>query len=293
MQPDYRESICPDKDSQRFDIAGFDQSLRLEELIDHIEFVKYLAGSTTPEDLSKRLLKIFKQFGFSDFALMSFPDNQNPHVFLTSLPKELLICYQGQSHLSQNKSPLSQDQSPLSQDMILDYLKADNPTHFHHSDIQQIIENVCFLSQSFDKTREILALYKKFEFNDAYLMPYKGDKKLTDNKDSLLFSLMTKGATQKEFIALTKSQGAVLHLLGDTAIRVYQNRFNDHNPLPLIAPKPLRLLNAMSNAAPKPNRAADKLCISIDTSNSHMALAKKILGELKAIQFIGQSSRAG
>jgi hypothetical protein len=202
------------------------------------------------------------------------------------LPKELLICYQGQSPLSRNKSPLSHD-------MILDYLKADNPTHFHHSDIQQIIENVCFLTQSFDKTREILALYKKFEFNDAYLMPYKCDKKLTGNKDSLLFSLMAKGATQKEFIALTKSQGAALHLLGDTAIRVYQNRFNDHNPLPLIAPKPLRLLNAMSNAAPKPNGATDKLCISIDTSNSHMALAKKILGELKAIQFIGQPSRAG
>ena len=279
MLPDYRESNCPDKDGQSYDIADFDQSLRLKELINHLDFVEYLVASETPRDLSKRLLKIFNQFGFSDFALMGFPHNHKPHVFLTSLPKELLVCYQGPG--------------AFSHDMLLDYLKTDNPTHFHHSDIQQIIESACIPIQNSDKNRGRLELYKKFEFYDAYLMPYTGNNPEKENKDRLLFSLLTKRATPKEFMALTKFRGAALHLLGDTAIRVYQNRFNDHNPLPRIDPKPIQLLKPITKVNSKPNQATDKLCISIDASNNHLALAKKIRNELKSIQVTGQSSRAG
>ncbi len=227
MQPDNRENICPDGANQRFEI---DQGLSLEGLNDHNDFVKQLVASKTPNDFSNRLLSIVNQLGFSDFAFMGFTHNHKPHVFLTTLPEELLTSYQ--------------DQRLYKYDMGLDYLKANNPTHFYHSDIQQIIDSVCALTQTFDKNREILALYKKFEFNDAYLMPYKPvgkevnaqktKSKETGNKDSLLFSLMAKGATASEFVALTESRRAVLHLLGETAIRVYQNNFKSHNPAPRI-----------------------------------------------------------
>lgn len=235
MRPDNREKICPDGANQRFDIVGFDQDLSLEELDDHNDFVKQLDASKNPNDLRNRLLSIFKQLGFSDFAFMGFTQNHKPQIFLTTLPEELLTSYQ--------------DQRLYRHDMGLDYLKADNPTHFHHSDIQQIIDSTCALTQTFDKNREILALYQKFEFNDAYLMPYKPDGKeagsqATNNKEtkskktgkrgSLLFSLMAKGATAEEFMVLTESRGAILHLLGKTAIRVYQNNFKSHNSAPRI-----------------------------------------------------------
>ena len=235
MRPDNRETICQDGANQRFDIVDFDQDLSLEELNGHNDFIKQLDASKTPNDLSSRLLSIFNQLGFSDFSFMGITHNHTPQVLLTTLPEELLTSYQYQRLYKY--------------DMGLDYLKADNPTHFHHSDIQQIIDSTCALTQTFDKNREILALYKKFEFNDAYLMPYKADGKKIDaretksketgNKHSWLFSLMAKGATTEEFMALTESRGAVLHLLGETAIRIHRSKFKAHIPTPIASPKAL------------------------------------------------------
>ena len=274
MQLDNRENIGLDEENQRFDIVGFDQGLRLEELNDHIVFVKQLVASKTPEDLSERLLNIFNNFGFSDFSFIGCTHNYKPHIFLTTLPEKLLADYQAQQFYRH--------------DMTLDYLNADNPTHFHHSDIQQIIDSAGFLTQTFGQNRKILALYKKFGFNDAYLMPYKPSKeeidgketkrKDTDNKSNLLFSLMAKGATAEEFLALTESRGAVLHLLGDTAIRVYQSKFTSYNPAPRINSKSIRLLNIMAKSDLSLSQAADKLCVSTDTANKYMAAAKKMLG---------------
>lgn len=263
MQPDNREGHCPDQENLRFDIADFDQGLNLEELNDHIDFVKQLVASKNPKDLGKHLLNIFNQFGLTDFALMGCPDNHRPHFYLTSLPKELLACYQKQKFVKY--------------DMSLDYLKTDSPSHFYHSDIQQIIEHGRLRTHSFEKNLEIIALYQKFEFNNAYLMPYKANK-ATGNTESLLFTLVAKGMTSKKFMAITQSRRAVLHLLGNTAIRVYQNKFKSHNLAPRINPKPIRLLTIMARSDLNLSQAAEKLCISIDTANKHMALAKEMFG---------------
>jgi DNA-binding CsgD family transcriptional regulator len=108
-------------------------------------------------------------------------------------------------------------------------------------------------------------------------MPYKANK-ATGNTESLLFTLVAKGMTSKKFMAITQSRRAVLHLLGNTAIRVYQNKFKSHNPAPRINPKPIRLLTIMARSDLNLSQAAEKLCISIDTANKHMALAKEMLG---------------
>lgn len=284
MQPEHKDGICSDVENPIFDIIGFEQGITPEELNDHVGFVKQLVASKTPSDLKQRLLKIFNPLGFTDFSFFGFSHHYKPHFFLTSLPEELLTSYQ--------------DQRLYKHDMALDYLKADNPSHFHYSDIQQIIEGACFLTQTFGKNQQILDLYSKFEFNNVYVMPYKNNRdeianKETDrqkktgkitvgqgcgNQDGILFSLMTKGATQKEFIALTESRGAVLHLLGDTAIRVYQNNFSNQNPAPRIDTKPIELLTTMATADLSLSQAADKICISLDTANKYMATAKKMLG---------------
>ena len=273
MQPDKKEDIYLDQENLRFDIASFDQDLSLEELNNHIGFVKQLVASKNPDDLRKRLLNIFSQFGLTDFAFIGCSQNHRPHFLLTSLPKELLACYQSQKLDNY--------------DMALDYLKTDNTSHFYHSDIQQIIEDSQLLTHIFAKNLKIIALYKKFEFNNAYLMPYKA------SKESLLFSLMAKGATAKEFMALTESCGAVLHLLGDTAIRVYENKFKRHNPAPRKNPKPIRLLTIMAKFDLNLSQAADKLCISIDTANKHMAMAKEMFGSRSQVNAVYRAIQKG
>lgn len=279
MQSEYKDGIGPDLENPIFDIIGFEQGITPEQLNDHVGFVKQLVASKSPAELRKRLLKIFSQFGFSDFSFFGFSHYYKPQFFLTSLPEELLSSYQ--------------DQRLYKHDMALDYLKTDNPNHFHYSDIQQIVEGACLLTQTFSKNQQILDLYSKFEFNNAYVMPYKNNRDELANKETggqgknsknsasqggMLFSLMAKGATPKEFMALTESRGAVLHLLGDTAIRVYLNNFDDHNPVPRRDTRPIEFLTTMATSDLSLSQAADKLCISLDTANKYMATAKRMLG---------------
>jgi len=294
-RPDNRGKTVLDKDDPRFSIIGFHEPLKLEELNDHIVFVKQLVVSKTPDDLKKRLLSIFNKLGFSDFSFLGFTHNYKPHVFLTTLPEKLLADYEAKKLYTR--------------DMTLDYLKASNPTHIHHSDIQKIIDNPCIPTHTFNKNREILALYKEFGFNDAYLMPYKTDEELfalekadeeeanevvvdkeeikskeqikkaaRNRKGRMLFSLMAKGATAEEFKALTESRGAVLHGLGDTAVRVFKNKFISKNPAPKINPKALKLITVMAKFDVTLGQAAEKLCVSTDTANKYMAMAKEMLG---------------
>jgi len=242
--------------------AGPDQTFTPEELIAHIDFVRQLTQAISPDDLAKRLLKVLDHFGFSDFIFLRQVPGQPPDFFFTSAPRELVDQYLGQ-HLYR-------------QDMALDYLQTDNPNHFYQSDIQQIIEDGRLLTHTFEKHLEIIALFNKFEFNNAYLMPYRANEET--GSESVLFFLMAKGVPAKKLIALAKPHGAALHLLGDTTIRVYQHKFKSHKPTLRINPKPLRLLTIMAKSDLNLRQAADKLCISTDTANKYMAMAKKMFG---------------
>jgi hypothetical protein len=277
-----------------FAIAGYDRGLKAEELNDHIGYVKKLVASKTPEDLKERLLDILNQLGFSDFAFMGCFHNHKPHFFLSSLPKEFSTHYQ--------------DHRLDRYDMAIDCVRTGNSSHFYLSDIQQIINGTRLQTHTFEENQKILELYKKFEFNDAYLMPYKAKRdeisslsddqvktasKDADVKSRLLVALMAKGATQEEFFALTKSRDAVLYLLGDTLIRVFQNQFKNYNPAPQTDLKPIRLLTLMAKYDLNISQAADKLCVSKDSANKYMAAAKKMFGARSQVNAIYRAIQGG
>lgn len=264
MQQQYQGRTSSKRVTQKFDIAGLEQSLTLDELINHIELVRELTASRSPRDLKKRLIKALKRLGFSDFVFMRYPLNQTSNFFLNSLPKELLALYQ--------------DQGLYEHDMALDYLKAGNTENLHFSKIQKAIESALFLTHTFKQNLKILALYKRFEFNDVFLIPIRVHKENRGNKESLLLAVMAKGSTQKEFMALTEKCGEALRLIGDTVLRIHQIKFTNHKPLVPTNPKPIQLLTAMAKFDLTISQAAEKLFISPHTANNHIASAKRMFG---------------
>ena len=264
MKPKSYETISSKGVIQKFDIVGLKQGLMLDELISHIEFVRELAASRNPRELKKRLIKALTCIGFSDFAFMRYPLNQTSNFFLNSLPKELLVFYQ--------------EQKFYEHDMAVDYLKAGNTEDLYFSQIQKTIESSSFLTHTFTQNLRILALYKKFEFNDAYLIPIRTQREHRSNKESLLLAVMAKGSTQKEFMMLIENSGEALRLLGDTALRIHQAKFTNHNPQVPTNPKPIQLLTAMAKFDLTISQAAERLFISPHTANKHVASAKRIFG---------------
>lgn len=294
MQPLKSTGIKRENGELIFTLTSYDRGLKPEELNDHIGYVRKLVASKTPEDLKERLLDIFNQLGFSDFAFMSCYHNHKPHFFLSSLPKQFLTCYQ--------------EQRLDRQDMAIDYVRTGNTKHFHLSEIQKIIDGTRFQTQTFKENLKILALYKKFEFNDAYLMPYEANRpqinslskdsakavsKDADDKKRLLFALMAKGATQEEFLALTESRDAVLYLLGDTAIRIYQSQFKKYNPAPHSDLRPIQLITLMAKHDLNLGQAADKLYVSRDSANKYMAAAKRMFGARSQVNAVYRAIQEG
>ncbi|MDG1819696.1 MAG: autoinducer binding domain-containing protein [Porticoccaceae bacterium] len=283
MQYEKHSGIREVNGEKRFDIVGHDEGLSLDALINHIEFVNQITDAEDPEDLVKRLLKALNQMGFSDFALIGAPRDQKANFFLTSLPNELINCYQEKKYHQH--------------DMVLDYLKTGISKHVHYSSLKKSLENAPFKTYTFTKNLEILALYKEYKFNDAYLMPItidwedrrkgaKDQKKPESGKnkikqpkrDNMMFLVTAKGASEKQFQALTKDSGTAIHLLGDTAIRIHRSKFKSFIPPPIASPKALRLLTIMAKNDLTLVQAADRLCLSTHTINKHMAMAKKELG---------------
>ncbi len=264
MQQEHQGNISSDGANQTPHIAGADQDITLDVLINQIEFIRELTVSQNPDDLSQRLISVLNRFGFSDFALMRCSLSQASNFFLTSLPKELLDDYRKQ-RLYQH-------------DMVLDYLKTGNPIPLHYSTIQRAIENASFLTHTFAQNLEILALYQQFEFSDAYVIPIQIHSGGKGDEEGLLFSVLARGVNQEEFVKMTEKCGAILRLLGDAVIRIYNTKFGDGKPKPVINPKPMRLLTTIAKHDLTLSQAADHLCIGVDTANKHISLAKKALG---------------
>jgi|SaaInlStandDraft_1057018.scaffolds.fasta_scaffold212753_1 hypothetical protein len=163
MQPEKKGSNFLKVAPQRFSLANYKQNLATEKLASHIAFVLELAVSRNPNELKKRLIIALKYFGFSDVAFMRHPLNQSFNFFLNSLPKELITSYQ--------------DRRFYEFDMALDYLRTGCTNNLYLSEIQQTISKASFLNHTFIQNLDILGLYRRFEFNDAYLIPITHYKK--------------------------------------------------------------------------------------------------------------------
>ena len=90
---------------------------------------------------------------------------------------------------------------------------------------------------------------------------------------------MAIGMDDAEFRVKAKRYGPLLKVLADAISFLNEQRFNHIRPENEIKPKALRLLSTMAKCDLSLAEAADDLCISLDTANKHMALAKQAAGD--------------
>jgi len=89
---------------------------------------------------------------------------------------------------------------------------------------------------------------------------------------------MALGVDSDEFAERVKQYYPLLRVLADAVSLISETRFLPAKQDQQIKAKPLRLLNTMARHDLSLAQAAENLCISLDTANKHMALAKQALG---------------
>ena len=102
--------------------------------------------------------------------------------------------------------------------------------------------------------------------------------KRASNAVSFISSEMDLTDEQTQFIEKTLYCQSILKLLGQSVAFIGARKFPFPGTKSCISAKPLRLLTTMACNNLTLTQAASKLCISLDTANKHMALAKKSLG---------------
>ena len=201
-------------------------------------------------------------FGFTDYALIcktELNSIDSPH---SSLPKELFEEYEKGRYCRF--------------DMVLDYINSGRTSPILLSMVEQVIESAPLMTYTFEKNLQILELYKQFKIDNAYVVPVRS--KRGSGYETGVFSVMAIGADRERFLALVKRYEPLLKVLADAVSFISETKFSPGRQEDAIKPKPLRLLNAMATQDLSLSEAAENLCISLDTANKHMALAKQALG---------------
>lgn len=243
-------------------LEAFQDNTALEILINQIEFVRMLSKSRNTRDLNQRILKVLAPLGFSDFSIIRIAPGWAVDNSLTSLPSALVKAYQ--------------EDRFYKYDMALDYLMTGCLNPVYQSIIAQAIETSPLLTHTFEKNQDLLALYKRFHFHDAFLIPV--ELSTARPGEGILFSVLSKRTDPEEFRVKVERCKPILQLLADAVNFINNTRFCAPKNRCPITPRSVDLLTAMAKDDLTLSKAAKKLGISLDTANKHMATAKKALG---------------
>lgn len=243
---------------------GMDQAA-LDILINQIEFARMLAEAKDIKDFHLRILTILKPLGFSDFILLRRKRKSSGIIEapLGSMPERLIEEYR-QRKFSQY-------------DMTFDYLDAGNLEPVYLSMVTKTVESILLKTLQANKNLEILDFFREFGVNDAYLIPVRS-KEEQEEPPRAMFWIIAKDMEPDEFIPRVNRCKPILQLIADLVFYIGSTQFAIEKPEQVMDEKYLRLLSIMAKNNLSLQQAADKLFISLDTANKHMAQAKKALG---------------
>jgi hypothetical protein len=240
--------------------GGKEQALGV--MLTQVDYVRTLSAAKSLESFNRKIISILADIGFTDYVLIrktAVNAIETPH---SSLPEALFDEYQQGKYCRH--------------DMVLDYINTETDEPILLSMIEHIIECAPMMTYSFEKNLQILDIYKKFAINDAYVIPVRSQRE--SGNDRAIFSVMALNVGREEFAKRVKKSSHLLRVLANAVILVSETVFLPALKGGLIKAKPLRLLSTMAQHDLSLAQAADSLCISLDTANKHMALAKQALG---------------
>jgi len=237
-----------------------DQALSV--LISQIDYIRNLSEVQTADEFHSEIIKILAGLGFTDYALIRKTARGSIETPHTSLPAELFKAYE--------------DAGYCRFDFVMDYIHCGIGEPILLSMITDIIKSSPMKTYTFKKNEEILSLYSDYGVGNAYIIPVRSKRNSVEERGVL--SIMSIGMTDAEFRLKAGRYGPILKVLADAISYLSESRFSHIRAENLIKPKPLRLLTEMATHDLSLAEAADSLCISLDTANKHMAIAKQALG---------------
>ncbi len=250
---------------------------KLGVLLSQVDFISRLSAAKSPEEFNREIIKLVSLLGFTDYALICKTSLNSIESLHSSLPNELFTEYE--------KGKFCRF------DMVLDYIHGGKAEPVQLSMIKRIIESTPMLTYTFEKNMQILELYKKFNIDDAYVIPVLCERGSGYNR--AIFTVMGIGMKREEFALSIQRYSTLLRVLADAVSFISETQFLPSRPEDDIKAKPLKLLCTMAMHDVSLAEAAENLCISLDTANKHMALAKRAMGTTSQANAVYLAVRKG
>ncbi len=216
--------------------------------------------------LRRNILRVLGEWGFSDFCYQPLGVGTEKGTgagveadLVTVTPAQLDI-YRAEAFSEH--------------DIFLQYIYSN--THpIYLSSFEEFLSAASFTTDYLHYNRELIRMIKSFGYRDWYIMPLHGFK-----WGPAVFSVSIKNAdatTIHHKVAMVRRE---LQAFGQAIDEVYSAKF--HSSLMLkntLNPRPAQVLQELASGSCVSLRAiSNKLCISIDTVNQHIATAKSCLG---------------
>ena len=249
-----------------------------------IEFYKDMMESRSPTELIDRAHAAIRAIGFTDYSMgytTLFPKHYAPTC--TTMPEELTSCYRRERLY---RYDLAVAHAAYCEDPVF---LLDAVTHAVHSPLK---------TQVYASFVKLAMLYNHNGYSDLYYFSLPAPVERDEGR-RLLFTVGAKNLSDEPFRARVADNCSVLHLLAEALDYVGTKKFPNYfqargtettNIRTFgLTPKPLRLLRMIATKNVTLREAAERLHISLDTANKHIAAAKKALGAktTAAAVFIG------
>ena len=237
----------------------------VEDNAGNLQFYWQLASAKDSQVFQDRIREITEKIGFSDFIFFNIDALCGNNINVaSSLENELVNQY-----LSQYAAI----------DMIIDHFRSENkPKPILFSILKEYIGRSPITMTQIKSMMSWSGVLEAHNYFDSYSICSILEK---DNS-KMYFSLFSKDVKQDEFTERVNQYKTIINLLTEAISFIALEKFSDifsYSPpksLP-ITPKPLRLLTTIAKEGLTLKQAADKLCISLDTANKHIAAAKRAL----------------
>lgn len=233
-------------------------------------FYAELSKAKNIADLKRRIMAIVQRLGFSDFAFVRMeaievelcPDDSEK---LLTHPKEQMDDYSNENFFEF--------------DMQIAYAK-ENVTPIFMSQIYGYAYKAPFQTELLRRNQEIYTINKKYGYLDCYCIPIEA----CDGRGNVLLGVSQKNLDPIEFQAKIIPCKLKLKYLCESIDHICTHKFPeyyvDQNEAAItnIRPRALEVLDTLANLDVSIKQVADRLEISIDTVNQHLAVARKALG---------------
>ncbi len=237
----------------------------VDDLVFDINTYRELNAAKDIRDFKQRILNIVNRLGFSDYTYTRLEYANDIEAHLISIPDEIAENYHAERYWEDDVilEHCRSSTAPLRLSVVEDYL-ACSPVP----------------SAAFGRNCELYRMVASFGYSDFYHIPYKAH----NGSGNIMFSVTSKDESSSEIYRKVEKHKTELHLLADAIDFIGTCKFPDYflhateSRDIQIAPKALRVLTLLANEDLTLKQAADRLSISVDIAQRHVAAARKAFG---------------